>query len=88
VDDAGSPAPGPLYAANLDETVSALGRALDGLPFRDRSLVLLRDGQGLSYDEMSRVLDAPVGTIKAAVHRARLRLRDHLDTLETKEPCS
>ena len=43
-----------------------------------RELIVLRDLQGLSYDEMGRLLNIPVGTVKSKLHRARMDLRDIL----------
>jgi RNA polymerase sigma-70 factor (ECF subfamily) len=46
--------------------------------------VVLRDGLGLSYEEISRVALMPVGTVKSYVHRGRerlrLRLQEHAST--------
>jgi RNA polymerase sigma-70 factor (ECF subfamily) len=43
-----------------------------------REVVVLRDIQGLSYDEISSVLDIAEGTVKSRLHRARIALRDCL----------
>ena len=51
------------------------GGALSALSPRDRSVVLMREMQGMSYEEMTRALDIPLGTLKAMLHRARERLR-------------
>ena len=47
----------------------------DELAPRYRMPVILRHIQGLSYDEIARVLDQPVGTAKANVHRGLVLLR-------------
>jgi DNA-directed RNA polymerase specialized sigma24 family protein len=38
----------------------------------------MREAHALSYEEMSRILDQPLGTVKARVHRAREKLRRSL----------
>jgi RNA polymerase sigma-70 factor, ECF subfamily len=43
-----------------------------------RSVVLLRDVQGLSYDEIAGILDVPLGTVKIRLRRARALLIDML----------
>ena len=43
-----------------------------------RSVVILRDAFGFSYEEISRVARMPVGTAKCYVHRGRERLREQL----------
>jgi RNA polymerase sigma-70 factor (ECF subfamily) len=43
-----------------------------------RSVVVLRDVEGLGYDEIAKVLRLPAGTVKSRLHRGRLILRDKL----------
>ena len=52
--------------------------AIAELPEPYRLPVSLRDLQGLSYDEISEVLDLPLGTTKSRINRARLMLKDKL----------
>lgn len=70
--------PSPHRAAASRETGERIADALDTLSDRDRAVVLLREVHGLPYDEIARVLDLNPGTLKAALHRARERLREHL----------
>jgi RNA polymerase sigma-70 factor (ECF subfamily) len=65
----------PHLRAERREAAAALWRALDALAPRYRMPVVLRHVQGLSYDEISRVLHQPVGTAKANVHRGLALLR-------------
>ena len=53
-------------------------RAVDALPDEFRSVVLLADLEGLSYQEISDLLDVPVGTVKSRLFRGRRRLQDAL----------
>jgi RNA polymerase sigma-70 factor (ECF subfamily) len=47
---------------------------------RDRwTILLLKEVEGLSYDEISTTLDLPLGTVKSRLARARKSLRDKLD---------
>lgn len=50
-------------------------RALAGLPEPFRVAVILRDVEELSYDEIARVLDIPIGTVMSRIHRGRGQLR-------------
>jgi RNA polymerase sigma-70 factor (ECF subfamily) len=52
------------------------------LPERERVVVVLHHIQGLGYGEIARMLEQPVGTVKANVHRGIQRLRVALDALE------
>jgi RNA polymerase sigma-70 factor (ECF subfamily) len=58
-----------------------IDRAIDSLPVMERTAVELHYIQGLSYQEMSEVLECPTGTIKARVHNAISRLRQKLSRL-------
>lgn len=60
------------------ELQATLVEALSNLSARDRAIVLLRDMDDLSYEEIAAALELPIGTLKAALHRARERLRDAL----------
>ena len=67
-------------AAALDrEGWQRMKRALDDLPLRYRTAVVLRHVQGLSYAEAAEVLDQPVGTTKSDVHRGLRLLREALE---------
>jgi len=56
----------------------ALTHALDHLPPDFREVIVLREIEGLSYKEISEVVDVPVGTIMSRLSRARKRLQDAL----------
>jgi RNA polymerase sigma-70 factor (ECF subfamily) len=55
-----------------------LRRALETLPFDQRSVVVLREIDGLSYDEIAFSLGVTLGTVKSRLTRARRTLRDTL----------
>ena len=44
-----------------------------------RELIVLRDLQGFSYEEMGKLLGLPEGTIKSKLHRARMELKNILE---------
>jgi len=62
----------------LSETQSMIYEAIDSLPVKYRSVMILRYLQDLSLQEISDVLDMPVTTIKTRVHRGREFLRKKL----------
>jgi RNA polymerase sigma-70 factor (ECF subfamily) len=55
-----------------------LSSAIDGLPEKYRTAFLLRDVQELPYEEVAKVLNVPLGTVKSRVNRARMMLREKL----------
>lgn len=82
--DDGAPSPEPAErpdpAARMEseETRRKVQQALDLLSDEDRQIVLLRDLQGHSYEEIAEILGIPKGTVRSRLHRARLELRDRL----------
>ena len=57
---------------------SRLGDALNGLPFDQRSAIVLREVDGLSYEEIAFSLGVATGTVKSRLARAREALRAQL----------
>jgi RNA polymerase sigma-70 factor (ECF subfamily) len=57
-----------------DEVTSAL----NALPLDARIIIILCDLEGFTYEEMSKILDIPIGTVRSRIHRARNLLRDQL----------
>ena len=55
------------------------GECRDELPDERRIVVVLRDLEGLSYEEIAAALDLPTGTVRSRLHRARLDLKDKLE---------
>ncbi len=60
------------------ELRSVLEEAIRSLPPGLRAVFLLRDGEGLSTEEVARILGISTDAVKTRLHRARLRLREHL----------
>lgn len=58
--------------------------ALAKLPLHFRTVIILRDVQELSYEEISKIMKIPLGTVKSRVNRARLRLQEMLSNLRIK----
>jgi len=71
-------AEGPAVAPRQENQVQVgvdLERALAALPETFRTAVLLRDHEGLSYEEIAGVMDVPIGTVMSRIHRGRALLR-------------
>jgi RNA polymerase sigma-70 factor (ECF subfamily) len=71
--------PGPDEALERGELQEALRRAIAELPDERRVVVLLRDVEGLAYEEIAGALELPVGTVRSRLHRARLDLKEKLE---------
>jgi RNA polymerase sigma-70 factor (ECF subfamily) len=55
-------------------------KAIQELNDEYRSVIVLRDIQGFSYDEISTMLECSLGTVKSRINRARSMLREKLKT--------
>ena len=58
--------------------VAQLNKFLDEIPENFRMAVVLRDFQELSYDEISKILEIPIGTIKSRINRGRIQLAEKM----------
>jgi RNA polymerase sigma-70 factor, ECF subfamily len=65
------------------ETAARIWQAMDRLPFDQRTALILREIEGLRYDEIAYSLDVAVGTVKSRLTRARQALRAELLGLRT-----
>jgi len=74
-----SPVAGPDQ--RLEQT-ELLERALAHLDERLRTVFLLRESEGLSYDQIAAVLEIPPGTVASQLNRARVELRAFLRQIE------
>jgi RNA polymerase sigma-70 factor (ECF subfamily) len=74
------PDPGarPDQAAVQSEQRERIRRALDALPHKARTIIMLSDVEGLSYREIADVLGCPIGTVMSRLHNARKRLKSLL----------
>src|SRR5262245_15819081 len=65
--------------ARQTELRMVLGAAIEKLPADSRAIVLLRDVEGLSHQEIAETVGLTAATVKSRVHRARLFLRKQLE---------
>ena len=61
-----------------EERVDLIRRALGELSEEHRAILVLREMEGCDYEEISQILDLPVGTVRSRLHRARLQLKEQL----------
>ena len=59
-----------------------INQAIDALPDHFKTVIILRDIQELSYDDISNIVEVPLGTIKSRINRARLQLQAELQDLK------
>lgn len=77
--------PEPLFAGEAPqdrllqtERVEQVQRALGTLTEDHRTILVLREIDGLAYEEIAEILELPVGTVRSRLFRARMQLREEL----------
>jgi RNA polymerase sigma-70 factor (ECF subfamily) len=68
----------PQHLTEVRDLDGPIQAALESLPPEFRTVVVLADIEGLSYDEIAAVAACPVGTVRSRLHRAREALRSAL----------
>ena len=71
----------PEKEVNTVVTEKIIHKAITSLPQKFRQVIVLRDIQGFSYEEISGIIKVPLGTVKSRVNRARLKLQEDLSFL-------
>ncbi|AXT46202.1 MULTISPECIES: RNA polymerase sigma factor RpoE [Chromobacterium] len=70
------------------EILATVNAAVEALPEELRTAISLREMDGLSYDEIAKVMDCPIGTVRSRIFRAReaiaAELRPLLDTAKNR----
>jgi RNA polymerase sigma-70 factor (ECF subfamily) len=67
-----------LLSKEIGATVNA---AIDALPEELRSAIQLRELEGMSYDEIAKLMDCPIGTVRSRIFRAREAIAERLKPL-------
>jgi RNA polymerase sigma-70 factor, ECF subfamily len=70
----------PAEQLELRERIERLERKLHGLSEQHRAVLVLRDAEGLSYEEIAAITGSPLGSVKGRLHRAR---REFVEMLHT-----
>jgi RNA polymerase sigma-70 factor (ECF subfamily) len=61
----------PERMALQDEIARTIKQAVDDLPEELRTAIILRELEGLSYEEIAQAMDCPIGTVRSRIFRAR-----------------
>lgn len=76
---------GPETGVLDQERADMVHKALAQLNDEHRQILVLREMEGCSYDQISEILGVPVGTVRSRLFRARLQMREHLSPLLGEE---
>lgn len=71
--------PSPAVRLEQEETVAQLQAALQQLSAEHRAVLVLKDLEGLRYEEIADIIKVPIGTVRSRLHRARLELKEILE---------
>ena len=75
--------PGTDQEIQSDIVNKIIRKAVSELSEKFKTVIVLRDIQELSYDEISSIVEVPIGTVKSRINRARLQLQVELKHLRT-----
>lgn len=76
----------PEARMEQQEQAAEVRRALARLSEEHRTILILREIDECTYEQIAEMLDLPIGTIRSRLHRARLQLRDQLKCGPAAEP--
>ena len=76
----------PAHSIELEERQAVVQTALAQLPAEFRTPLVLREIDGLKYEQIAEILECPIGTIRSRIHRARAELRQRLEALLREKP--
>lgn len=68
----------PSRAMELSEQQKQIEQAISELSEEFRVVIVLKEIEGLKYEEIAEITNSPVGTIRSRIHRARVELREKL----------
>jgi RNA polymerase sigma-70 factor (ECF subfamily) len=71
----------PEGLALTEEIGEAINEAVEDLPEELRTAILLREIEGMSYEEIAQAMDCPVGTVRSRIFRAREAIDKRLKSL-------
>jgi len=71
----------PERLALTEEIGAAVSKAIQELPDELRTAILLREIEGMSYEEIAQTMECPVGTVRSRIFRAREAIEKHLRPL-------
>lgn len=74
--------PEPGHEIQTDVVNKIIRDAVDQLSEKFKIVIVLRDIQGLSYEDISEIINVPIGTVKSRINRARLQLQVELKHLK------
>ena len=76
----------PGHQLDTAENVQQVRTALNQLTEEYRDVIVLKEIEGMRYEEIATVLNCPIGTVRSRIHRARIELKEKLERIFEPEP--
>lgn len=84
-DDAGESFTTDLRVETIQHMIGdEITGALNNIPVDFRTVIILSDLESFTYEEMSKILDIPIGTVRSRLHRARNMMKEKLSVYATE----
>jgi RNA polymerase sigma-70 factor (ECF subfamily) len=64
-----------------DQIIEVIKSAIEKLPEEMRIAIMLREFEGMSYEEIAEAMDCPIGTVRSRIFRAREAIDEQLNPL-------
>jgi RNA polymerase sigma-70 factor (ECF subfamily) len=80
-----SPSAEPSYAMDVSDRQRLIQQALSELSEEFRTALVLKEMDGMSYEEIANLIEVPLGTVRSRIHRGRLELKEKLSALLRSE---
>lgn len=74
-------APDPVELAEKVETAEIIMASLERLDDNQRTILVLRDIEAMSYAQIAEILEIELGTVKSRLSRARIKMKEILETV-------
>ncbi|MBY0359041.1 MAG: RNA polymerase sigma factor [Candidatus Obscuribacterales bacterium] len=88
ISQAADPSPNPAEALEFSEQNEVIAQKLQELPDIQRTVVVLHDIEGFSYQEIAEIVGTSLGTVRSRLHYGRSKLRELLDAYYSSGPVS
>jgi RNA polymerase sigma-70 factor (ECF subfamily) len=75
------PSPNPQQILEERQTKLMIEKAIQELPYEQRMVLILRDIEGLTYEDIAESLGIELGTVRSRLHRARLQIKNKIRCL-------
>ena len=73
--------PDPEQQMITRDALDEVGRLMEKLPEQQKTVLMMRDVEGYSYEEVARVLDMEVNAVRVTASRARKAIRSHISSV-------